>query len=341
MSVTQPAASADTSGAPSVAIPDVSFIALPRKPSARLAYRFFPSAPHSNSNLRLVFLNGLGLPMEGWLPCIRLLLTPYAAQAEGLPFSIVTYDRFGQGATTDRDPDDAGAADPKHAHDVSAIARDLHDLLQQVDATHPDGHSEHKLILISNSLGGATSRLFAQHYPGTVYGYLFLDSVLANSNFVDVVPDPDATSFDASTLPPSVTPDHLRDYRQKMGAIFHPSNGSAEGTSRLNLASLLPHADAPKLPHTAGGAPFVTVLGHGNEAFIAQNKQHFGMPESVINAYFNPYWHRYNQGLAQLTETDRSKGPIEAVGAGHFIQMDRPDMVGDEIGHLIAQVNKA
>ena len=330
--------STDTSAAASVSIPRASFISLPRKPSARLAYRFFPAASASKSNVRIVFLNGLGLPMEGWVPAIRLLLASYA-DAGGAPFSMLTYDRFGQGATTDRDPDDASAADPKHAHDVAAIAHDLHDLLQQVELTHPDGHTEHKLILVSNSLGGATTRLYAQLYPDSVYGCLFLDSVLANSNFVDIAPDPDAASFDAATLPPNVTADQLRQCRQKMSAIFHPSNGSAEGTSRRNLAALLPHADSPKLPLTAGGAPYVTVVGHGFHAFALESSKQFGMAESISAAYTNPYWQRYNEGLCQLTTPERSRGPIEAVGAGHFVQKDLPDLVVDEIRHLVTQVS--
>lgn len=330
----------DTSAAATVSIPDVSFLSLPHKPSARLAYRFFPSAPSSNSNLRIVFLNGLGLPMEGWLPTIRLLLSPYTSHTTAPPFSILTYDRYGQGASTDRDPEDANAVDPKHGHDVAAIAHDLHELLQQVELTHSDGHTSHKLLLVSNSLGGATCRLYAAHYPGSVYGYLFLDSVLANSNFVDVVPDPDAASFDSSVLPPSVTTEQLRAFRQKMAAIFHPSNGSAEGTSRRNLASLLPHADTPKLPHTASGAPFVTVVGHGMQAFVLESSKQFGVAESVTTSFTNPYWQRYNEGLCQLTVAERSRGPIEAVGSGHFVQKDRPDLVVDEIRHLITEIDK-
>ena len=327
----------------SVPIPDVSYLSLPHKPSARVAYRLFPSAPSStSSNLRLVFLNGIGLPQDAWLPTIRLLLSPYTPPADGPPgppFSILTYDRFGQGATTDRDPADADAADPKHGHDVSAIAHDLHALLQRVEAAHPDGHTSHRLLLVSNSLGGATARLYAQHYPSQVCGYLFLDSVLANSNFVDIVPDPDAASFDASTLPPPITPEQLRLFRQRMMVAFHPSNGSGEGTSRRNLASLLPHADAPPLPHTPAGPPLVTVVGHGFQAFAAEATKQFGIAEPVVQTYMNPHWHAYNEGLCRLTEVGRSRGPIEAVGAGHFVQKDRPDLVADEIRHLVHQLS--
>ena len=318
-------------------------MSLPRKPSARVAYRLFPSTASSKSHLRVIFLNGLGLPMEGWLPAIRLLLSPYLAEsAAGPPFSILTYDRYGQGATADRDPEDAAAADPKHGHDVAAIAHDLHALLQHVEAAQPNGHSPHRLLLVSNSLGGAVSRVHAQLYPeDAVVAYLFLDCVLANSTFVDLVPDCDAASFDASTLPPSVTAEQLRLFRQKMAASFHPNNGSAEGTSRRNLASLLPHADAPALPRTAGGgAPLVTVVGHSWQAFAAESAKQFGVAEAVTAAYVNPQWQAYNEGLCRLTEADRSRGPIEAVGAGHFVQKDRPDLVADEIRRLIARVDE-
>ena len=43
--------------------------------------------------------------------------------------------------------------------------------------------------------------------------------------------------------------------------------------------------------------------------------------------YTNPYWHKYNQGLVELTDPQFAEGPIEAKGCGHFIQRDDPELV--------------
>ena len=43
--------------------------------------------------------------------------------------------------------------------------------------------------------------------------------------------------------------------------------------------------------------------------------------------YLNPMWHAYNQGLAKITDKERSNGPLIARGCGHFIQKDDPELV--------------
>lgn len=62
-----------------------------------------------------------------------------------------------------------------------------------------------------------------------------------------------------------------------------------------------------------------------------------GTPIAITQIYTNPYWHRYNQGLAKLTSPNRSKGPIQAEKCGHFIQRDDPDFVVGEIVELLVK----
>lgn len=54
--------------------------------------------------------------------------------------------------------------------------------------------------------------------------------------------------------------------------------------------------------------------------------------------YSNPLWHKYNQGLAHLTDETFSKGPLQAKGCGHFIQRDDPNFVVDETLDLVDKV---
>lgn len=312
------------------------FLSLSTKPSAQLCYSFHPAVGTAKPVL-IVFVNGLGLPQTSWEGAItRLQTQPPAA---GLP-AMLTYDRYGQGQTTDRDPDD-NTEDPMHGHDTLTVVRDLHQLITQI-ASEQMGISNLNpgslsLVLVSNSIGGALVRLYAQEYPGTVAGLLFLDSVLANSDFVSIYPDPDAPGFDPTSLPDGVTVDAIRAARAYMQRVFHPSNGSREGLSRKNLAQLLPDSDGPKLQGPDGG-PWVTVVGHEFEAFKTEFEQMGGAPPRLTEVYMNPYWQRFNEGLAKLTEPARSKGPLQAPGAGHFVQRDNPELVANELREILDKI---
>lgn len=161
--------------------------------------------------------------------------------------------------------------------------------------------------------------------------------MLANSDFVSIFPDPDATEFDATSLPAGVTADALRESRESVRRIFHPDVGSKEGLSRKNLASLLPASDGPVLQGPDGHGPYVTVVGHDFEAF-AEESIKMGHAKSLTTTYSNPYWHQYNEGLARITEAARSKGPVQAPGSGHFVQKDNPAFVAQELDEILSKV---
>ncbi|RAL07158.1 alpha/beta fold hydrolase [Aspergillus homomorphus CBS 101889] len=313
---------------------DVEFLALTTKPSARLAYTF--QAPEATTKpVLVVFLNGLGLPQAFWQPVIAQLKT--LRQGGSLP-AFLTYDRFGQGQTTDRDPQDAGAEDPTHGHDCLASVQDLRQLLVQI-TTEKLGVSDVdsvSLILVGNSIGCALARLYAQEYPCTVAALLLLDSVLANSDFVSVFPDPDAPDFDPASIQP-IPVEAIRAVRAGARRIFHPDVGSKEGLSRRNLRELLPASDGPQLKGPDGHGPYVTVVGHDFDTF-AEESAKMGPPKGVTNRFVNPYWQRYNEGLAKITEPDYSKGPIIAPNAGHFVQKDNPEFVVQELNELLEKV---
>lgn len=65
-----------------------------------------------------------------------------------------------------------------------------------------------------------------------------------------------------------------------------------------------------------------------------------GMPESLAMQYVNPVWHRYNEGLAKLTDPKFSKGPFQAKGCGHFIQLNDPKFVVGEVLELVNKVHQ-
>ncbi|KAK9349927.1 Alpha/Beta hydrolase protein [Lipomyces doorenjongii] len=319
---------------------DYQFIRLTTKPTAQICYSFqvpASSAVSSTKPLLVVFLNGLGLQQTSWAPLIVKLkeLRPDTS----MPMTL-TYDRFGQGQTTDRDPQDERASDPMHAHDCMSAIKDLRQLIVQIIAEMMGIVDTNKvtLVFVSNSIGCALTRLYVQEYPGTVAGILLLDSVLANSDFVSVFPDPDSEGFDASkALPDGINPDTLRTARERVRRVFHPDVGNKEGLSRKNLSSLLPKSDSPVLKGVDGRGPYVTVVGHDFETFAEQGEK-MGSPKALAMNYTNPYWHAYNQGLSKITEPARSKGPLQAPGCGHFVQQDNPAFVAQELDEILSNV---
>jgi hypothetical protein len=145
--------------------------------------------------------------------------------------------------------------------------------------------------------------------------------------------------LNVASLLDGITADTIRSARDRIGQIFHPDIGNKEGLSWKNLAQLLPYADSPVLKGVDdGGGPYVTVIGHDFKTFAAQGERMMGIPKPVSMAYSNLYWHRYNQGLAKITESERSKGPLQAPAAGHFVQADNPGFVAGEVDEVLTKI---
>ncbi|KAI2613835.1 alpha/beta-hydrolase [Hypoxylon fragiforme] len=346
-------------------------ICLPHKPNAPLSYRFVPGqGPLSTTHL-VVFLNGLLLPHTSWQATIEDLQRRWAESGAEQPLhhdhghdhrghkddghrhnhpSLLAYDRYGQGDSV-RDPADEGGS-----HDIREVVRDLRVLTQEIWKLHShvsgsssnngEGRTEAEetnpnppnLIFIANSIGCPLARLFATTYPASVSALLLLDSNIANSDLVSLFPDPDAPAFDPATahLPPDVTVADLRRARAAYAALFHPSVPNAERWDRRNLASLLPRADSPAL-----GEAWLTVVGHDWATFALDGERgSLGVPRSLTDAYVNPAWARYNEGLVRLARGGRARGPVIAVGCGHFIQRDDPRLVAELADELIRRVRE-
>ncbi|KAI0399202.1 Alpha/Beta hydrolase protein [Xylaria palmicola] len=331
---------------PAVALPpSITFdsIRLDTKPAACLEVSQVQSIGVSgHSDIFVVFLNGLVAPQSFWLPVMALMLRrlkmdgPDAVGSDASRPQMLAYDRYGQGRTIDRDPNDEGKEEG-YGHDTLDVVHDLHQLISQ--ATRDSANPPKRIQFVANSIGCAVARLYAQNYPGTVAGMLLLDSIMANSDFVSIFPDPDSPGFDRDSLPKDVTPEMLCETRKKFRDAFHPSVKNPEGLDRRNLATLLPDADRPSLEQGCNGrAPLVTVVGHDPEWFAEESLQgSMETPISISMNYTNPVWHHYNQGLTRLTRPEQASGPIIAKDCGHFIQKDDPMFVaGLAYGMLVS-----
>ncbi|KAK6337352.1 hypothetical protein TWF730_002754 [Orbilia blumenaviensis] len=309
-------------------------VVLPHKPSASLSCTLMKGT----TNILVVFLNGLGLPQSHWWPCI----TRFLSQNKTHP-SILTYDRYGQGLTTDTDPQDEIEPNlpPGCRHDIISIVKDLHVLIERISADNKRPLLETPLIFVANSIGCPLARYYCQAYPATVAGLVLLDSYMTDTNFIDLYPDPDAPGFDEHSLPDGVTIKDIRAAREGMGKLFHPSVTNKEGFWRGNITSLLPHSYEPKLlgwkQENGGPGPYVTVVGHDWDVFAEESLRMKGMTRAVAMAYTNPAWGRYNEGLVKIT-TGRKGRRLIASDSGHFIQYMRPDLVAELMEEIVRLV---
>lgn len=246
-------------------------IVLDNKPGAKIHYTFAAEkCLQSSPRGLIVFLNGLMTDKSTWLPVMASIIRKYGD--DGYP-SLFAYDRYGQGLTEDRDPQDQGR-EKGRGHDIGDVVRDLHQLITQIDKEKSESRSRWQLhvIFVANSIGCAIARLYAQWYPGFVEGLLLLDPMMANSKF-DWWPDPDSGNFNPGELPEDVTIDVLREQRTKFATIFAPDVVNKEGLDRRNLADMLPHSNQPWLQGPGGHGPVITVVEHDPERFATESLQ--------------------------------------------------------------------
>jgi pimeloyl-ACP methyl ester carboxylesterase len=244
---------------------------LKTKPGASLHISIAgPSPPgqHPLSDTLVVFLNGLVLPCTAWSETVDRFLDLRRGSSQPIP-ALLCYDRYGQGRS-DSDPTDP--KDSVYGHDARTVIADLHQLLIQVSQDELHRQLEDlRLVLVCNSIGCALARLYAAEYPGRVEAYLFLDSMMANTDFVSIFPDPDEPDFDEGQLPEGITADDLRHARDQFRDFFHPTVPNPEHLDRRQLRELLPRADEPALPTGPGGRPpLLTVVGHDWDVFAEQ-----------------------------------------------------------------------
>ncbi|KAK4187168.1 Alpha/beta hydrolase fold-1 [Podospora australis] len=314
-------------------------ITLRTKPGAALRISFhIPPSPEISrplSNVLVVFLNGLVLSRRAWSDTLTHLMENEGTSDIPVP-ALLTYDRYGQG-DSDPDPTDNPDSFP-YGHEVNAVVEDLHQLLTQFCASSFSTElASTRLVFVCNSIGCALARLYAASYPCSVEAFLFLDSMMANTDFVSLFPDPDSPEFDhQKPLPGNVTAEDLRYTRKQFYEFFHPTAPNAEHLDRRRLAKVLPHADKPILPSGPGDRPpKLVVVGHDWDEFAEQcEKGSMKVPEAVINAYMNPAWADYNRGLNRLVDNREREVKI-AKGCGHFIQKDDPGYTAVEIRNLL------
>ena len=144
------------------------------------------------------------------------------------------------------------------------------------------------LLLICHSIGGPITRLYTQHHPNIVAGALILDSNIANVNYSDFLPDPDAPEFDPATVvAPDCTLEQYRKARLDLVAMFDLKVKNAESLDRSTGPEFLPFDDSPKLVGTGAKGPWLSVVGHDPVTFAEGSFEKMGTPRSMTMKFTN------------------------------------------------------
>lgn len=193
------------------------------------------------------------------------------------------------------------APTPRTSEDMVA---DLHTLLTNAPVPGP-------YILVGNSLGGFNARLYAHKYPGEVVGVVLVDSM-----------HPDQFTRFEQALPPETPqdPEDLKWFRQSFTRDYKDPTKNPEGfdqlTSHEQVRSVTSLGDVP-----------VVVLASGT--FLLT------IPDPGLGSRMHNVWQELQRDLAGLSSNSRF---VAIEDSGHFIQVDRPQVVTDAIRELVEQL---
>ena len=261
----------------------------------------------------VVFESGAGSPCHVWRPVQRLL------SAE---VTTVAYDRAGIGWS---DP----APGPRSG---SAIVDDLNQLLHVIGAELP-------VVLVAHSAGALFARLFQATYPNAVGGMVFIDAV-------------DGHTYAEGRR-------QLRTFERLLAeahqAVVPPVMAAAD---RLGLLARMARRSDPH-PALADDAELVAAhqalwVGRNvlsgsraegrhledNARAVAELPALGDLPVGVVRAgeargLFARIVHAWTDTQKRLAALSTRSELVTAEGAGHFVQLDRPDVIAASIRRVV------
>ena len=238
---------------------------------------------------------------------------------------VCSYDRAG-----------LGWSDPQHGpRGALTISEQLHSLLQQARVPGP-------LLLIGHSAGGLYARAFAGKYPAEVTGIVFVDAS-----------SPEA--FHA--LPSRQERDMLRQARHQKAfwlwlnevTGWQRLSGNCDRLTRKGLEEYANFAKAE-----ACRPPFVNSwLGEWDDfessaddvaklsccgtlpILVISRDPNIGQLDTDAQRLHNPTWASVQESLKNLSTRSRR---IIARNSGHYVLIDRPEVITRNVQHLIQEL---
>jgi pimeloyl-ACP methyl ester carboxylesterase len=231
---------------------------------------------------------------------------------------VCSYDRAGAGYS-DSSPRRRTSQD---------FAEELHALLRSAGISGP-------FVLVGHSLGGYNVRLFAHVYPNEVAGMVLVDSSHPEQKkrFPPALNDMDATwlreqEFFEFAMPFGI-PRLLGFCGNDVQVRAADCNFHSARESAAELKSVAESAAQTAATGTLGDLPLAVLSGD-------PDLPEPDLPEDLEKAA-SEAWQEMQEELARLST--RSTHAI-AKNSGHYIQLDRPDLVIEAVHNVVNQVRQ-
>ena len=217
----------------------------------------------------------------------------------------------------------------RHPSTSKDFAKELHTLLHNAGISAP-------YVLVGHSMGGFDVRLFTSFYRNDVAGMVLVDASHPEQQkrFPPALNDLDATwlreqEFFEFTMPFGIP--------RLLGFCGHDAEVRAAEcnfhTVREGVAELKSISESAAQAATAGslGDLPLVVLTHDPETPQPD------LPEDLVKPA-NDAWQQMQKELAQLSTRSTQ---VIAKNSGHYIQLDRPDVVISAVRRVVDQVRQA
>jgi pimeloyl-ACP methyl ester carboxylesterase len=187
-------------------------------------------------------------------------------------------------------------------------------------------------VLVGHSLGGLVARLYAGRYPDEVAGVVFVDHAISLALTLQPLPPDDAKVPPPPPMPstpsgggpvtfgiesdPNFSRLSARDRELHLWAMSQTRNQMALQSNHEMMPECVAEADAiaKEHSHPLGDEPLVDVSTDGNRS---------------------PDYVKLQNDLLSLSQNSKE---LIAENSGHFVIIDRPDVVIDAISRVVQSV---
>jgi pimeloyl-ACP methyl ester carboxylesterase len=241
---------------------------------------------------------------------------------------VCSYDRAGY-----------GWSDPQPGErDSIRIADELHSLLQQASIFGP-------ILLMGHSAGGLHIREYATKYPAGIVGLVFVDA--SSPAQVDVLPQ-ELVAPDDLRWPKIQTVLGIQRLGGRCGQHEWTGMGTVPSDSPESVAWLRADDCMLSVLKTTGReeADFRSSCQEASQTgpfpnlpilIFSEDPQYMPADWTPANLFpvFASRWNSLQEGLKQLSPRSRR---IIARGSSHYVQVDRPELVIAEAGHMVRSI---
>jgi pimeloyl-ACP methyl ester carboxylesterase len=232
---------------------------------------------------------------------------------------VCSYDRAGLGYSD-------SSSRPRTSKD---IAEELHALLQAAHVAPP-------YVLVGHSLGGYEVRLFASLYRNEVAGMVLVDA--SHPDQMNRFP-PDLKNMSAT----QVREDEFLEFTMPFGVprlLALCDDDPVQRAAECNFHSLREStAELKSFPESAAQAAATGTLGDMPLAVLSHDpdKPSAELPPDLAKPT-NDAWEKMQEELAHLSTRGTQ---MIAKNSGHYVQIDRPEIVIDAVHNVVEQARAA